>query len=178
MGLYVEVAVRVSICVWIRPSTSCSTAIDSMRRKPLGHWLKTALSSSSRFWPCASQSLLGWVGRPRHQGFVQMYFVRDLWVSIARRACHACLSFPHSCCAWSLQACIQDTFGTATCLLAQKAIGSDDSCLTHYFLIGTQVTDYFAYSNITVPISSINSNDWNKILPKFTPSLHKFSVRV
>ena len=45
---------------------------------------------------------------------------------------------------------IEDTFAVSNCLLQQKALGYDNGgCLTDYFLKGTQIVDYFGYSNIT-----------------------------
>ena len=52
---------------------------------------------------------------------------------------------------------VADTFNVAPCLLAQRAMGYDNTgCLVDYFLKGTQAIDYFEYENNTdlTPASS------------------------
>ena len=47
---------------------------------------------------------------------------------------------------------VADTFGVASCLLAQRSMGYDNTgCLVDYFLKGSQAVDYFQYENITDP---------------------------
>ena len=41
---------------------------------------------------------------------------------------------------------VADTFGVASCLLAQRSMGYDNTgCLVDYFLKGSQAVDYFQY---------------------------------